>query len=149
MKPRSILFSILITGLLSCSNQPAEIPAEVNVESPVNPDSTRFTIAVEQQDSIVNNGESIQRHKNGVVRMRGIMKDGKRDGLWKSFYENGTPWSETTFVSGVKTGKTITWYEDGKKRYEGEYTNDRESGLWNYRDEKGKEVSTKDYGKQN
>ncbi|MBA3970785.1 MAG: hypothetical protein H0X46_01325 [Bacteroidetes bacterium] len=146
MKTKVVLFSILMTGLLSCSNQNAEEAVEVKVVNAPNPDSTRFTITTDDQDSVVNNGESIQRYDNGVIRMRGMMKDGKREGLWKSWYENGTPWSETTFLAGVKTGKTITWYENGNKRYEGEYINDIESGKWKYWDEKGKEVTTKDHG---
>jgi antitoxin component YwqK of YwqJK toxin-antitoxin module len=146
MKTKIISFSILMTGLLSCSNQTPEKQEEVKVEAPVNQDSTRFTIATEQQDSVVNTGESIQKYKNGVIRMRGMMKDGKREGLWKSWYENGTPWSETTFAAGVRDGKTVTWYENGNKRYEGAYTNDMESGKWTYWDEKGKEAITKDYG---
>lgn len=149
MKTKFLLLSVLMAGLLSCSNQSVEEPVAGKTEAVPNPDSTRFTIAGNPQDSVVNNGESIQRYKNGVIRMRGIMKDGKRDGLWKSWYENGLPWSETTFSSGIKNGKTVTWYENGSKRYEGTYTNDRESGKWIYWDEQGKEVNTKDYGKGN
>lgn len=88
-------------------------------------------------DSIIQNGEYIKYYKNGVVQMRGMMKDGKRDGLWKSFYQNGNPWSQTTFKGGIKEGPTTTWYDNNNKRYDGNYKNDQESGKWTYYDEKG------------
>lgn len=100
------------------------------------------------KDSILQNGEYIKHYKNSVIEIQGIMKDGKRDGLWKSFYENGLPWSETTFLEGKKEGKTTTWYDNNQKRYEGFYTNDFESGKWTFWDEKGKQVNTTDYGKK-
>jgi antitoxin component YwqK of YwqJK toxin-antitoxin module len=101
-----------------------------------------------KKDSVIQNGEYIQHYKNGVTKMRGMMKNGKRDGLWKSFYENGSPWSETTFKDGSKDGKTTTWYENEKKRYEGYYRMDAESGKWLYWNEKGELVTEMDYDKK-
>ncbi|MBL7884311.1 MAG: hypothetical protein JNL69_09590 [Bacteroidia bacterium] len=94
---------------------------------------------------IIENGEHIQRYPNGVIEMKGMMKDGKREGLWKSFYENGSPWSETTFKEGIKNGPTTTWYENEQKRYIGNYKDDKEVGKWTYWDEKGKLILTKDF----
>jgi antitoxin component YwqK of YwqJK toxin-antitoxin module len=145
MKTKITLFAFLLTGLIACSNQPTEKPVvDEKVEKYINPDSTNFTI-VSQQDTTTQEGESITKYKNGKVKMQGMMKAGKRNGLWKSFYEDGTAWSETTFEAGIKNGKTITWFPNGKKRYEGFYTNDNESGNWTYWDEQGKEVSKKNY----
>ncbi|MCW3071882.1 MAG: hypothetical protein JWO44_1772 [Bacteroidetes bacterium] len=101
-----------------------------------------------KKDSVISNGEYIQYYTNGVIKMRGMMKDGKRDGLWKSYYENGAPWSETTFKDGKKDGKTTTWYENEKKRYEGYYTQDLESGKWVFWDEKGNTATEKNYDKK-
>lgn len=93
----------------------------------------------------VTDGEFIKRYDNGVVEARGMLKDGKREGVWKSFYENGLPWSETTFVDGKKEGPTISWYENGQKRYEGFFKNDVESGLWKFWDDQGNLATKKDY----
>ncbi len=147
MKTKLILVFSIICGLLACSNQSLEKPqVEVKKEIVPNPDSTTFTI-ISKQDTTIKNGESIMRYENGAVKMRGGMKDGKRDGLWKSFYENGTQWSESIFTAGIKNGKTTTWYENGNKRYEGFYTNDKESGKWTFWDESGKLVDTKTFSK--
>lgn len=147
MKTKIILFALFIVGIISCSNQPAEkLPVETQKNIP-NIDSTTFTI-VTKQDTTTQNGESIIRYDNGAVKMQGKMKEGKREGLWKSFYENGKQWSESTFTAGIKNGKTATWYENGNKRYEGFYSNDLESGKWTYWDETGKLVNSKDFGKK-
>ena len=146
MKTKIILCSLII-GLVSCSNQPDEKPViETKVEATVNLDSTQFTI-ISNQDT-TQNGESIIKYPSGKVKMQGMMKDGKREGLWKSFYETGLPWSETTFEAGIKNGKTTTWYENGNKRYKGFYKNDKESGKWTYWNEAGELVNTQDYDKK-
>ena len=147
MKTKISLFSLLILGLISCSNQAGEKKVEVvKVEPQVNRDSTRFTITSPQDTT--QNGESILKYPNGNVRMKGMMKDGKREGLWKSYYETGLQWSETTFEAGIKNGRTSTWYENGKKRYDGFYKNDLESGKWIYWNEAGEQMSTKDFDKK-
>jgi antitoxin component YwqK of YwqJK toxin-antitoxin module len=99
------------------------------------------------QDSIIQNGEYIRHYESGVIKMRGMMKNGKREGLWKSWYANGSPWSETTFQGGLKNGRTTTWYENEKKRYDGFYTNDIESGKWTFWDEQGNVVKEVEYTK--
>lgn len=146
MQTKTILFSVLICGLISCTNQPVEKPfEEVKVET-ASADSNTFTIVTIQDTT--QNGESILKYKNGQVKMEGMIKDGKREGLWKSFYENGTQWSESFYVNGVKNGPTKTWYENGNKRYEGFYSNDAQSGQWKNWDEAGNLVPANYKGKK-
>jgi antitoxin component YwqK of YwqJK toxin-antitoxin module len=148
MKVYFILPLLFSVGLISCANQTEKTPAKVETETTADSsNTTKFTI-ISKQDSVVKDGESVQKYKNGAVKMSGMMKAGKRDGLWKSWYDTGVPWSETTFKDGVKNGPTTTWYENGKMRYKGFYTNDTESGMWTYWGEDGKQQSSKDYGKK-
>jgi antitoxin component YwqK of YwqJK toxin-antitoxin module len=140
MKKSTLLFAICII-YVSCNTKTVK---EENLKEVKDTIQKEFSFAT-RTDSIVENGEQIYYHKNGGIEMRGIMKDNKRDGLWKSFYENGTPWSETTFKEGKKNGKTTTWYENGKKRYDGFFTNDRESGRWVFWREDGTIEDTRNY----
>jgi antitoxin component YwqK of YwqJK toxin-antitoxin module len=138
---KNVNLFLLCIFLAACNNRTSQ-----NIDNSVQHDTIKTDkVAAITKDSVIKNGEYIQYYKNGVIKISGIMKDGKREGLWKSFYENGSPWSETTFKNGVKNGKTITWYENEKKRYEGFYTNDSESGKWIFLDEKGNVVTKKDY----
>jgi antitoxin component YwqK of YwqJK toxin-antitoxin module len=144
MRSYSHLFFLII--LFACNNPASRTDKTDTLTTSASDNlTTKFTI-INRQDSVVENGESIQRYKNGVIKMRGMMKNGKRDGLWKSWYGDGTPWSETTFSEGIKNGKTTTWYESGKKRYEGFYSNDKESGKWTYFNHAGLTITSKDYG---
>lgn len=140
MKKTGIVL-LCILCLVACNRNASK--QESAEEKPRDRMSQDFTFE-SKADSVVS-GEQIHYHKNGVIEMRGMMKDGKRDGLWKSWYENGLPWSETTFVLGKKNGKTTTWYDNGKKRYEGFYTNDKESGRWMFWKEDGSIADTKNY----
>ncbi|MDF2437562.1 MAG: hypothetical protein K0Q95_1938 [Bacteroidota bacterium] len=141
------LFFFLSVLFFSCKQNNSQTP---NTESNVQHDTintTKMFEAPAKKDSVISDGEYIQHYKNGVTKIRGIMKEGKRDGVWKSFYDNGLPWSETTFKDGKKNGKTTTWFENGKKRYEGFYNEDAESGKWTFWNEQGEIVSQPDYNK--
>ncbi|MCW3085295.1 MAG: hypothetical protein JWP12_2661 [Bacteroidetes bacterium] len=141
---------LLIAGtflfFMSCTNA-GKAPVAEAQHDPVLRDTILLHSPVKNvaKDSILQNGEYIERYTTGVVRIRGMMKDGQREGLWKSFYDNGSPWSETTFEAGKKQGPTTTWYENEKKRYTGFYKNDEEAGNWMFWDEKGKVITVKNY----
>jgi antitoxin component YwqK of YwqJK toxin-antitoxin module len=141
MKTRLLTTLLILTGLLSCM-EPSETAENKNIQRDT---IQRDFIFTESKDSVIQNGEYIKYYKNGVIEMRGMMKDGKREGLWKSWYEDGSPWSETTFKEGKKNGKTTTWYGNNNKRYEGFYANDIEAGRWTFWAENGKIQSTQNY----
>ena len=42
--------------------------------------------------------------------MQGMMKDGKREGLWKSFYENGNQWSESFYVNVLESTGVVSTF---------------------------------------
>jgi antitoxin component YwqK of YwqJK toxin-antitoxin module len=142
MKAKLFLVPVVMS-YFSCNSGPSEKP--VPAKKTANVIQKDFTFENKKDSVKVINGEQIHYHKNGVIEMRGMMKDNKRDGLWKSWYENGLPWSETTFSNGKKNGKTTTWYENGNKRYEGFFTNDRESGRWTFWKEDGTIMDFKNY----
>jgi antitoxin component YwqK of YwqJK toxin-antitoxin module len=140
MKTYSSLF--IFIGCMACTH-PSSRPEGKKQESKKEV-SSYFTFK-NTTDSLVQNGEQVLYHKNGKVEMRGMMKNGKRDGVWRSWYESGQPWSETTFKDGVKNGKTTTWYDNGNKRYEGFFKNNKESGRWVFWTENGSISDTKNY----
>ncbi len=68
-----------------------------------------------------------------------------RNGLWLSYYENGSKWSESMYVHGKKNGHSVTFFPNGKIRYIGEYKDDEKSGNWRFFDEVGLLVSEENY----
>jgi len=81
------------------------------------------------------------------IKFRG-MQDSKsrRNGKWTFYAENGTELSVTMFENGEKEGFTMVKYPNGYMHYTGEYHNDKKVGVWTTYDNKGKKVSTVDFG---
>jgi antitoxin component YwqK of YwqJK toxin-antitoxin module len=125
---RKILFFLI--PVLFFISACAEKPQETEETAPIQ------TI----EDEIIKYGD-MEYHKsffpNGQIKTEGNMHNGKKEGKWMSWYENGIPWSETWFENGIKHGTTVSWYPSGKKMYEGEYTNGENSGIWKYWDKEG------------
>ena len=62
------------------------------------------------------------------VKLEGNKKDGKEDGKWVSYYENGQIRSETNYKDGKQEGKEVSYYENGQIRSEGNYTDGKQEG---------------------
>ena len=72
------MLSILILFLLvSCSQDGGNIPVE------------KF-IAVDQKPKSIADGEHIETHPDGSVKTKGAFKNGKRTGVWTSYFTNGS-----------------------------------------------------------
>ena len=75
--------------------------------------------------------KSITYNINGEIESEGIVLiNGKEEGNWKYFYENGTAKAEGKFNNGEKTGKWKYYYPNGKLQQTGDYTNGKLSGIW-------------------
>lgn len=76
-------------------------------------------------------------YQNKNRQFEGTYTNGRKNGVWKTWYENGKLWSETSFKDDVNHGKTMSFHPNGKKYYEGQYTNGARSGHWRFWDENG------------
>lgn len=118
-----VFFSLIL--LTSCTRK------EEIVKDTYNDGSKRVVEVWEKKLFSKRKIEEITYHQSGQVQSRGNYdKNGKRTGLWISYYENGTKWSETHFDSGKMNGKNIAYYQNGQKRYEGFYKNGVNTGHW-------------------
>jgi antitoxin component YwqK of YwqJK toxin-antitoxin module len=99
-------------------------------------------------------GKWIGWHKNGIKKIEGEYKAGKKEGKWiewhengikmseeeykeeklegkrNAWYENGQIMTEEKYKEGNKEGKYILWYNGGIKWREGEYKEGIEEGKW-------------------
>ena len=57
---------------------------------------------------------------------------------------SGQLWSQTQYSKGLKNGSTVTYFENGNKRYEGAFTKDLESGKWKFWNQKGEKLKETD-----
>jgi antitoxin component YwqK of YwqJK toxin-antitoxin module len=79
------------------------------------------------------------------VRYTGDLIKGKRNGLWKAYYENGALWSEGEFKDGLGEGLSHIYYPSGKIKTMGFYSNDKPAGVWQFFDENEKMTHEIDY----
>lgn len=82
-------------------------------------------------------GDYIDKYPSGIIKFKGFFRFGQRHGDWFSFYPSGIKWSELTFDNGIKSGKNVAYYQNGKIRYEGYYKGDIQDSLWTYYDTAG------------
>ena len=70
-------------------------------------------------------------------------KDGKEDGPYTAWYENGKKSVEATYKDGKEDGLETMWHENGQKMGERTYT-DGELISVKYWNSKGEEVKTRE-----
>jgi antitoxin component YwqK of YwqJK toxin-antitoxin module len=60
-------------------------------------------------------------HPNGTVREMGKYEEGKPDGFWQSWDQEGSKLCEAQYSHGVKDGKWLFWKDQGSTQYEVHY----------------------------
>ena len=87
-------------------------------------------------------------YDSGQVERLVPYKDGRWEGLWTLWHENGQKEMEgRTRKDGRPEGLATKWYKNGQKRYETTYKYGREEGLrttWHENGQKASELTTKD-----
>lgn len=76
-------------------------------------------------------------YENKQKKIEGEYKDEQRNGLWKAWYEDGTPWSEAEYKDGKRNGISVAYHQNGEKYIEGVYLNDIRVGAWRFYDSTG------------
>ena len=84
--------------------------------------------------------------KNGRIIAEGILKDnGKKEGLWKEYYDDGSLKSEGNYKNDWKTGKWKYYYPNGQLEETGEYINGKPEGEWTWYFPSGKLLRKMNY----
>lgn len=76
-------------------------------------------------------------NEDGNILLEGPILDDIRDGLWISYYPDGTVWSKTTFKKGISDGESFSYYSNGNVRYSGFYKQGKKAGEWQMFDSTG------------
>ena len=69
--------------------------------------------------------------------MRGQYHDGKQDGEWTLWYDNGQKASIDHYKDGVQDGEHTGWYTNGKISAMGQYKDGKRDGVWKRWDRAG------------
>ncbi len=81
----------------------------------------------------------------GKTLLKGTYKNGKKDGLWTWWYENGQKLKEETYKGGKEDRSWTSWYKNGQKKFEGISKDGKRDGLWTDWDENGKNLKEETY----
>lgn len=68
-------------------------------------------------------------YPNGQVKKEYTVVDGKLEGTFQSFYENGNPHVCATYRNGVRTGLCVTYYANGNIKEKATYADGFPNGL--------------------
>ncbi|MBT6937222.1 MAG: toxin-antitoxin system YwqK family antitoxin, partial [Candidatus Marinimicrobia bacterium] len=108
---------------------------EYNIENLL----VRDDVYVKKFSDEILNGEVFKMFGEMKVPL-GNMKDGKKEGKWADWYENGHKKQETTFKDGKPDGLVTAWYENGQKKRERTFKDGKLDGLKTYWNEYGQVV---------
>lgn len=149
-KMNKLILLSLIVALSACHSNEQN---EMTVTPKATADSAKKEVQSEI-DRIVNElappdssytGDFYQKYDNGVVKVKGYFRFGKRHGQWFYFYPNGQIWSEAFYDNGLNNGFSKVHYESGKVYYEGGYKMNKPIGNWNFYDTTGTLVLQRSY----
>lgn len=90
-------------------------------------------------------GLYLEKHDNGQIKIKGEILQNKRIGIWTSYYKNGIKQSENTYIDGVLSGKTVSFYTNGQVRYIGYFIKNKKDGKWNFYSKQGDLDKTLEY----
>lgn len=71
--------------------------------------------------------------------VEGTLKNNRRDGVWKAYFENGYVNTDAFYVDGKKHGDYKVYQENGSLLYAGHYNMGICDGVWIFYDDAGKE----------
>ena len=74
-----------------------------------------------------------------VIKKRNNYKDGKKDGYWESFHDNGKLSEKGNYKKGLRVGIWESYHDNGQLWVRGKYTKDgTRDASWEYFDKNGK-----------
>ena len=92
-----------------------------------------FTGKIEgKEQGLIKNGKKeglwIEYHTNGYLKSKGKFENGNKEGTWVKYYSNKQLKSKGKFENGNKEGLRIKYYSNGQLKSKGEYKNDYRYG---------------------
>ena len=90
-------------------------------------------------------GSWVEYSDNGQLASKGEYKNGKEEGSWVEYSDNGKLASKGELKNGKEEGSWVYYHENGKLFSKGEYKNGKEEGSWVEYHENGKLSSKCEY----
>lgn len=123
-KMRLITIFSLTLGLIPVSAQKTVPPMVQNTAAAPALDTIRENfpngnlarIYTVQHGTKIREGVSITYHPNGKVAVEAPYVNGKLDGVYRSYFENGKTWQTVGYKADIEEGISTTYFENGSKK---------------------------------
>jgi hypothetical protein len=135
------LFFFATCLLLFACQQSAPVPEPPTTQLPDVRNPPGDTIKTPE----VTDGPVVVSYPDGKTKIKGHMRNGKRHGVWSSYFPDGKPWSFCDYENGELTGTSVTYHSNGTTYYTGDYRHGHEVGLWRFYDAQGNLVKSVTY----
>ena len=90
----------------------------------------------------------IERYASGKVKISGNYVNNKREGLWISFFENGSKQSVHNYKEGMLNGQITVFNANSNLLYQGFYIDGKKHGKWNYYNNNQEIINTTWYNEE-
>jgi antitoxin component YwqK of YwqJK toxin-antitoxin module len=104
-----------------------------------------FDDLVERQGLLYKKFSSDPISGKAIGKKTGLLRKSKREGIWRSYREDGSLREETSYQGGVEHGLKTYWYENGNKEEEGTYKDGEKHGLFTNWYENGNKLRERTY----
>lgn len=142
---KKLSFLTLIFLFIACSGEKVDEKENV-IETTFEDEATiekPEENSVQDVIEIVPGGSHKEYHPGGQLKIEGQYdQNSQRTGLWISYYENGSKWSESYYVNGIQDGHSLTFFPNGQVRFVGEYKQGEKVGEWTFYNEAGEVTKT-------
>lgn len=148
-----ILLLTSALSLVSCKTDVKEDSASIEqsdiTKSKDNSEKENTPLIDKKDLVVIENGTFKEYYPNKkIVKFEGPQdKNGKRNGKWQYFSESGIELSMTIYRNGQKHGHSIVKYPNGNLHYTGEYSNNKQVGVWKTYSIEGDMMNEVDYNK--
>lgn len=140
---KALYLAFLLLGLAAC-NKPEPVTKSTWPDG-----SPKLVVFYMKENGTKTKVKEAQYYENGQMEYTGTFDpDGRRHGDWKYWYDNGNLWSEGTFEHGDRAGNKKVYWPSGLLRYEGQYKDNREAGVWKFYNQEGRQDNEVDFDKQ-
>lgn len=134
----TLLLSLII--LSSCNGKKVEVIAEKFDNG-----QARLvkTYHIKGSDSVLL--KEVAYYQTGKIYLEGSYLNGKRNGVWTAWFDNGEIWSKGGYQEGVEHGHKILYHPGGARFYEGNYDMGKQVGIWKFWDKDDNLIKEIDY----
>ena len=141
----AVLAGALTLLMAACNEAPKVTPAPSSEVVEETHDDGTPKVTKEYQGSQLKG--QVEYYESGSKKLAGSLNpEGKREGKWEFWFKTGLINSVYHYKNGDRHGLCTVYYDNGFKRFEGTFRNDKRVEMWYFWTDEGKVDVKIDYG---